>query len=187
MLMNTLLWMAIFLMPWAQSLGAIGLAQGDSVAALRATKAPLGITWTLDATTIRQLGGAQGFADDLGATVYKRLKLDGIPVKDGAFDPRAAAFVSLDLWARGAGTPEDVKDPRRVFNFQFQVFAPASIVRGAAKQKGRITVWERSVYGSCAAADIKDPVRTFLRLCDAFAEDWRAAHTGPGSNPPQAR
>src|SRR5665213_2073466 len=158
------------------SLGAIGLAGGDSYPGLRAMRPPLRITWTVDAVTVGQLGGAPGFAADLGATAFKRLKAAGVPVKDGSFDPRSAPFVSLDLWVRGATRPQESSDPQRVFNFQLQVFGPAAGLQGASKQRGRITVWERSVYGSCAAADVKDPVRTFLRLCDDFASDWRLAH-----------
>jgi len=157
-------------------LGAIGLAQGDSYAGLRAIRPPLRITWTVDAVTARMVGGSDGFGDALASAAFKRLKAAGVPMQDGTFDPLGEPFVSMDLWARGVTGAEDPADPQRVFNFQLQVFAPAEGLKGQAGQKGRVTDWERSVYGACAAGDIKDRVRLFLGLCGQFGADWRGAH-----------
>jgi hypothetical protein len=165
-------------------LGAIGLAQGDSAAGLRAVKTPLRMLVTADDTTVQEVGGGKGLSDDLAATAFKFLKSAGLPMQDGSFDPLTTPFVSLDLWARGATKPDDPHDPLRAFNFQFQVFAPASSLMGRPKQPGRVTVWERSLYGVCPAEDVRDQVRIFLHLCDDFASDWRSAHgnSGPAKN-----
>ncbi|HTA17420.1 MAG TPA: hypothetical protein VK786_06720 [bacterium] len=162
-------------------LGAIGLAQGDSYAGLSALRPPLRITWTVDGVTTRMVGGGAGLGDALGTAAFKRLKAAGVPMQDGAFDPLGEPFVSLDLWARGVTKAEDPHDPQRVFNFQLQVYAPADGLKGQSGRKGRVTVWERSVYGACAAGDIKDQVRLFLGLCGLFGADWRAAHGLPGA------
>jgi hypothetical protein len=165
-------------------LGAIGLAQGDSYAGLGAIHPPLRITWTVDAVTTRMVGGGEGFGDAVGTAAFKRLKAAGVPMQDGSFDPLGEPFVSLDLWARGVTKAEDPGDPQRVFNFQLQVFAPAKSLKGQSGRKGRVTVWERSVYGACATEDIKDQVRLFLSLCGQFGADWQGAHgmatTAPG-------
>ena len=54
------------------SLGAIGLAGGDSYPGLRAMRPPLRITWTVDAVTVGQLGGAPGFAALAGNGVLSK-------------------------------------------------------------------------------------------------------------------
>jgi hypothetical protein len=172
---------AILMLP--SLLGAVGLAQGDSYAGLRAVRTPLRITWTVDPITTRLVGGGEDFGDALGTAAFKRLKAAGVPMQDGSFDPLGEPFVSLDLWARGVTRPEDPGDPQRVFNFQFQVFAPATGLKGESKQRGRVTIWERSVYGACAADDIKDQVRLYLSLCAQFAADWQAAHGLAGAAP----
>jgi hypothetical protein len=159
-------------------LRAAGLIKEESYAGLSATKGPVYITWTLDDTTIRQLGGGDGFADDMGGVVFKRLRQGGVDMKDGTFDPNKVAFVNLDLWTRGVSKPEDPKDPQKVFHFQFQVFAPASILRIRSSQPGRVLVWERSVYGVAPMADIQQQFRDFLRLSNEFAVDWEETHVG---------
>jgi hypothetical protein len=166
-------------------LGAIGLAQGDSAAGLQALRPPLRITWTVDAITTRMVGAGDGFGDALGTAAFKRLKAAGVPMQDGSFDPLEEPFVSLDLWARGVSQSEDPHDPQRVFNFQLQVFAPAKSLKGQSGRKGRVTVWERSVYGACAAEEIKDQVRLFLSLCGQFGVDWRSAHGMAAAEPGQ--
>lgn len=166
----------IAIMAFPSFLGAIGLAQGDSYAGLDSLRPPLRITWTVDAVTTRMVGGGDGFGDALGTAAFKRLKAAGVPMQDGSFDPLGEPFVSLDLWARGVTKAEDPDDPQRVFNFQIQVFAPAKSLKGRSGRKGRVTVWERSVYGACAAEDIKDRVRLFLGLCGQLGADWRGAH-----------
>ena len=171
---------------WAAGLHAVGLAQGDSYAGLRAVRGPLRITWSVDGVSAKLTGGGPDLGDALGAAAFKRLKGAGVPMLAGSFNPLKEPFVSLDLWTRGAAKPEDASDPTRIFFFQFQVFAPAASLRGASKQKGRVEIWERSLYGACAAGDIKDQVRIFLGLCGQFAEDWKAAQAGSSPAPSAA-
>lgn len=182
--MRQVLWALVLGVFCSPPSGAVGLAQGDSAAGLRALKPPLRILVTADDTTVKEVGGGEGLSDDLAATAFKFLKSAGLPMQDGSFDPLRTPFVSLDLWARGATKPDDPHDPQRAFNFQFQVFAPASSLKGQPKQPGRVTVWERSLYGVCAAEDVRDQVRIFLHLCDDFAADWRSARgmAGPAGD-----
>jgi hypothetical protein len=172
----------------ASPLGALGLAKDDSFAGLRAVTPPLRMTWTADAVTAKMMGGNASFADDLGSVAFKRLKEDGVPVVDGEFDPRLAGFVSLDVWVRGVSRAEDPKDPKRVFHFEFQVFAPAQNLPGAAKDRGRVVVWERSYYGVSTTDTVQTHLRKFLALCDDFALDWSSVHynDAPGSITPSA-
>jgi hypothetical protein len=135
----------------------------------------------VDAVTTRMVGGGDGFGDAVGTAAFTRLKSAGVPMQDGPYDPLGEPFVSLDLWARGVTKAEDPGDPQRVFNFQLQVFAPAKSLKGQSGRKGRVTVWERSVYGACAAGDIKDRVRLFLGLCGLLGADWRGAHGMPAA------
>ncbi|HTB22397.1 MAG TPA: hypothetical protein VK914_06800 [bacterium] len=165
---------------WAAGLHAVGLAQADSLAGLRSVHGPLRITWSVDSVSAKLAGGGPDLGDALGAAAFKRLKTAGVPMLDGSFDPSREPFVSLDLWTRGATKAEDASDPLRIFFFQFQVFAPAAALRGASKEKGRVEIWERSLYGVCDAQDIKDEVRIFLGLCGQFGADWKAAQ-GAGS------
>ncbi|MGH7443087.1 MAG: hypothetical protein ACREKE_10490 [bacterium] len=156
-------------------LSAVGLGQGDSYAALGVLRAPLRLTWNLDPVTVRELGGGKGFVDDLMIAVGKRLSQAGVPIQDGSFDPLTEPYVCLDLWARGVERPKDPSDSQRVLDFEFQVFAPASHLRGV-RHKGRIEVWQRGIFGVCGAADIRRQESACLGLCEAFAADWRAAH-----------
>jgi len=164
----------------AAGLHAVGLAKTDSYAGLRGVRQPLRITWSVDASSAKMAGGGPDLGDALGAAAFKRLKAAGVPMLDGAFDPLKEPFVSMDLWTRGGAKPEDKADPTRIFFFQFQVFAPAASLHGASGQKGRVEIWERSLYGACDAQAIKDQVRIFLGLCADFAADWKAAHGGAG-------
>lgn len=169
-------YLALALLGAAASLGAVALSDEASYPGLRAAKGPLRITWTLDKPTVKQLGGSEGFEDQMASVVFKRLSNGDVPMKDGVFDPLKDAFVNLDIWTRGVSKPEDPKDPDRVFHFQFQVFAPASCLRGKAKEGGRILVWERSEYGVVPAEAVQQRFRDFLKLCDDFSADWRASH-----------
>jgi hypothetical protein len=174
-------------LPWFAALAlcsaglhAVGLAKTDSYAGLRGVHQALRITWSVDGLSGKMAGGGTDLGDALGAAAFKRLKAAGVPMLDGAFDPLKEPFVSLDLWTRGGAKPEDPSDPKRIFFFQFQVFAPASSLRGGSGRNGRVEIWERSQYGACDAQDIKDQVRIFLGLCGDFGADWKAAHGGAG-------
>ncbi len=153
---------------------AVGLGLGDSYAALRAMRVPLGLTWSIDKATVRMLGGGRHFSDDLMLAVKHRLREAGVDVVDGTFDPLAQPYVCVDLWARGVTRPEDPSDPLRVLDFQFQVFAPAGMLRDA-RHAGRIEVWQRGIFGVCGRADLRREESVYLGLCEGFARDWRAA------------
>ncbi len=164
-------------------LHGLGLAGPDSFSALRTLEPPLRITWTMDATTVRVLGGSHELPEEIGAAVFRRLKAQGVPMKDGAFDPGRECFVSLDLWARGADQADNPMDPQRVFNFQMQVYVPAAALKGSGGGKGRVAVWERGVYGICAREAAHAEVRTFLGLCQDFSKDWKRARSPAAPHP----
>ncbi len=155
-----------------------GLIKEDSYAGLTASKGPVYITWSLDDTTINELGGDEHFAEDMGGVVFKRLQSGGVNMKDGTFDPNKVTFVNLDVWTRGLSKSDDPKDRQKVFHFQFQVFSPSTILRSKSGQAGRVLVWERSAYGVASGADIQQQFRDFLRLSNEFAVDWEQTHVG---------
>jgi hypothetical protein len=157
-------------------LKAVGLNDEESYAGLAGVQGNVFMTWTMDDDSVKQLGGSDSFVDAMASLVFKRLSDGDVPMKDGTFNPDKDAFVSLDIWTRGVTAPQDFRDPQRVFHFQFQVFAPSRLLRTGSKQAGRMVVWERSEYGVVPAEAIQQRFRDFLKLCDDFSADWRAAH-----------
>lgn len=177
--MRTLVLLTALLI-FSASLPAVGLAKADSLAGLRAIQGPLRITWVVDDATVKMLGVRPKFTDELASSVFARLQADNVDVKDGAFDPLGDPFISLDLWARGIEKPEDAREARRVFHFQMQVFVPASALSHRPQDKGRVLVWERSIYGTALASEVEDRLRTYLDMASDLGADIMQAKAKKG-------